>query len=387
MISRRKLISGAAALATAAMLPSNPAGAISGIIPGAIRWDAWYGSTPGSSESGVNGAVDISLGPAQWQPRAPWFASPVSAYLNSINGGTQATIDEEINLAAQAGLKYWAYCWYGQQTPDSSMQIAWHLHQSSSVASRMNWCLLLQFTRTGTWAASIPTYVGYFQQANYQKVLGGRPLLYVFIDNLTGLNAWGGSWANVQAGFKALRSATTAPGLATPYIVILYGWPPTAASYATQTGADAISEYGAGLTSGIAEPWASAEPGMEAYWASEAAAGMPIVVPCQTGADTRPRSDHPWLGGKPHFGESVYVVPPTPAQVAAHLQNAINYIAANPTVCPSKAMLIYSWDECDEGGNALIPTLGDPPVNTDAGQPLLTSNLLAAIGPVLRAAA
>ena len=30
-----------------------------------------------------------------------------------------------------------------------------------------------------------------------------------------------------------------------------------------------------------------------------------------------------------------------------------------PATCPSKVFLIYSWDECDEGGG-LIPTLGDP---------------------------
>jgi hypothetical protein len=28
---------------------------------------------------------------------------------------------------------------------------------------------------------------------------------------------------------------------------------------------------------------------------------------------------------------------------------------SHPAQCPSKAILIYSWNECDEGGNAIIP--------------------------------
>jgi hypothetical protein len=32
------------------------------------------------------------------------------------------------------------------------------------------------------------------------------------------------------------------------------------------------------------------------------------------------------------------------------------YVESRVESRPSKAILIYSWDECDEGGNAIIPT-------------------------------
>ena len=361
VMRRRSLLLGASAA-----LLARPALAANGTIPGAIRWDAWYGGGAGS-EATVNATVAQSLGPARWQFRAPWFAQPASAFANSINGNAQATMDAEIGYAASAGLKYWAYCWYGQQSPGSPMQNAWALHQSSSVKANMNWCMILQFSRIGpaaTWNANIAAYVSYFQQANYQTVTiaaAVRPLLYVFVDDLNHLTTdWGGSWANVQTAFNALRTAATGAGLATPYIVIMNGSATNAASYATQTSSDAISNYTAG-TVGVATPWPTFETTVEAFWASQGATGTPIVPICHSGWDTRTRKQTPpSFSGvqRPWFGANVYVVPPTGAQLTTHLQAAVSYVVANPTQCPSKAIIMYSWDECDEGGNAIIPTYG-----------------------------
>ena len=36
----------------------------------------------------------------------------------------------------------------------------------------------------------------------------------------------------------------------------------------------------------------------------------------------------------------------------------VNWIAANRTACPAQTGLIYSWDEHDEGGSTLNPSLG-----------------------------
>jgi hypothetical protein len=368
MIARRSLLSGTTALAAVAALSIEHAQAANGTIPGAIRWDAWYGGGSGS-EPTVNQQVANSLGPQRWQSRAPWFATPPSAFSNAINGNAQAVMDAEIGYAASAGLKYWAYVWYGQETPASQLQNAWALHQSSSVKANMNWCLMLQFSRMGPasfWNANIAAYVSYFQQANYQTVTVAaavRPLVYVYIDDLTHLTTdWGASWANVQTAFNALRTATTGAGLATPYIVLLNGTPANAASYVTQTSADAISNYTGGVVAGVAMPWATYETGVEAFWASMGATGTPIVPIAQTGWDRRPRLQTPpsfgGAGQRAWFGANVYIVPPTGAQLTTHLQAAVSYVVANPTQCPSKAILIYSWDECDEGGSAIIPTYG-----------------------------
>jgi hypothetical protein len=366
LIDRRKLITGTTALATMIALPCGKVCAAAyGTIPGAIRWDAWYGGGPGS-EANVNQQVARSLSPQRWQFRAPWFASPSSPSANVINGNQQATMDAEIGYAASAGLKYWAYVWYGQGSPSRPMMNAWNLHQASAARNNMNWCMLLTLSRIGppsALSASIPNYVSYFQRPNYQRMLGNCPLLYVFIDNLSFLTTrWNDSWENVRTAFNALRSATTAVGLGTPYIVIMNGRPVKAAGYAAQTGADAISNYISG-SPGVATPWPTYEVSIESYWAAMGATGTPIVPIAMTGWDPRPRAQTPpsFIGvHKPR--EDVYVVAPTADQLSAHLQAAVSYVVSHPTQCPSKAILIYSWDECDEGGNAIIPTYtGGPP--------------------------
>ncbi len=271
-------------------------------------------------------------------------------------------MDAEINYAASAGLRYWAYCWYGQQSPASPMQRAWALHQASSIRERMNWCLLLQFSRIGPaarWNAAIPEYLGYLRQQNYQSVLGGRPLLYVFIDDQRALgSAWGGRWEMVRAAFDALRAEAHRIGLAMPYIVLMVGGPTIAASLAALTGADAISSYSCVAASGDALPWEKADTAIRAYWQAMAATGTPVVPICQTGWDLRPRklNPPPFYRSGPGTDMSRFWVAPSPAQLTAHLQAAADLVAARPVACESKAIIIYSWDECDEGGNALIPS-------------------------------
>lgn len=337
-----------------------------GTIPGAIRWDAWYGGGTGS-EGNVNTQECRTLGPAIFQSRAPWFATPVSPFLMTINGNTQAIMDAEITYAAAAGLRYWAYCWYGQETPVSPMQNAWALHQASSIKNNMNWCLNWQFGRIGglsAFTANIPTYVGYFQQANYQTVTATttlRPLVYCLISDTDLAAAWGNSWANVASAFTALRAACVTAGVGNPYIVFQYGsaaQAATAASFVTQAGADAISQYatgGGGSTNVVT--WPTFEASVEAFWAAQVATTTPVVPLCMVGFDQRPRKITPSsaLGTKPNVNLANYVVFPTPTQLTAHLQAAVSYVVANPTPCASKAILIYSWTECDEFG-ALIPS-------------------------------
>jgi hypothetical protein len=355
MISRRGLL-----LSGAVLLLDKAARASTNYVVGAIRWDAWGAAgQPGGATGVVNAAVRSTLGPSQWQSRMPWFGVPTSPYTVSIAGNQQATMDAEIVYAKSAGLNYWAYCWYG---PTDPMMQSWARHQSSSVANNMNWCLLLQFSRLGGasgMSAVQSAFVGYMQQTNYQKVLSGRPLIYLFMDDLTHLASdWGGSYANVQTSLNALRNACTSAGLANPYIVIMYGTPMTAYSIMGSVSADAISNYTAPSAPGQPAAYSAQITSDAAFWATMAATGASIVPIVQTGWDTRPRKQNPPYFAKqpPGAGMLNYVAAGTPTQVASDFQAAITYVGSNPAACPSKAILAYSWDECDEGGSALIPT-------------------------------
>ncbi len=41
---------------------------------------------------------------------------------------------------------------------------------------------------------------------------------------------------------------------------------------------------------------------------------------------------------------------PTGKEIASHLRDAIKFVKSNPTICPSKAVIIYAWNEHSEGG-------------------------------------
>jgi hypothetical protein len=345
------------------------------ILTGAIRWDAW--DAVGSS---VITSVENSLGPHQYHDRAPFCAtSPTAESIQLRQCDTQAVMDEEIDDAASAGLSYWAYCWYGASDP---MMNAWALHQSSSRKNRVNWCMILQFSRVGADFASLTsTYVSYFLQASYQKVAGGRPLLYLFVDQLEHLTRdFGGNWANVQKGFDSLNTACTNAGLARPYLVVMYGRPQMAHDIRRQLNGDAISNYMARVPPGKPASYEALSASAQAYWAEMGGTGSAIVPICLTGWDTRPRKLHPpfWQSDqRPNIDMDAYVVAGTPAQIAAQVQAAIEYVRTNPEICPARTALIYSWNECDEGGSALVPTY------TAAGP---DHAVLDAVGAVLRRA-
>jgi hypothetical protein len=72
-----------------------------------------------------------------------------------------------------------------------------------------------------------------------------------------------------------------------------------------------------------------------------------------------------------------YIQPGSPHEIASHVQAAVNFVHNNPRVCPAKAIIIYSWNECAEGGSALVPSY------TVAGRPNVS--ILDAVGDVLKA--
>lgn len=368
-LSRRRLIQGALAISAEAAFGAR-ALALGRIAAGAIRWDAWY-------DSENRAAVEATLGPRTWRPRAPWFSRVISHDAISIDGDRASILDDEIRFAAGAGLRYWAYCWYG---PDDRMQEAWRMHQASPIREAMNWCLLWQLTDLGgsaAFSASVAKTVGYFRQSNYQTVAGGRPLVYLFVDSLIALERqWGGDWTNVRRAVDRLRAACVDAALAQPYLVVMFGAPAIAASIRDQIRADAISNYIGRTPHGTPATYAQLDSSVRGYWAEQAATGSSIVPIAMMGWDVRPRREHPppWAAPASSNGAAPsFVTAGTVAERVRHLQAAVNYVEANPAACPSRALLIYSWNECDEGGGELCPSIGDPP----------PSKMLSAIKPIL----
>lgn len=327
---------------------------------GAIRWDAWYSNVPPGTTYQPN------LYPLAYQYRAPWFCTPhtVSPLIDCA-GQRQLVVDLEIRWAAAAGINFWAFDQY--QGGNIGLMNAWQFYQNSAFNSQINWCMLavndFLFGSTGNFTTQVNQYVAWFQQSNYQKVLTNRPLLFLFFSPYN-FPSFGNSAANFATMISALRTATTGAGLGSPYIVVMND---SGHTTMTAIGADAISAYVGPSPGPAGAPYSALVSNVEANWTTMANTGAPIVPNAQFGWDTRPRGGTDW------------VVPGTVAQRAAHLQDLINYIKNNASSCPANAGIVYSWTECDEGGGAMIPTVGDLP-----GEVPVLNNILSAVANLAR---
>ncbi|MBB4198744.1 hypothetical protein GGD83_002553 [Rhodoblastus sphagnicola] len=358
VIARRTLL----AILTSALarLPAHSKSA-AGVKIGAIRWDAWYTQSP---KDGIRNFVQRTLSPEQWRDRAP--SCTIVNELKEISFdecGVQSRIDSEIVKAHDAGIDYWAYCWFGADHP---MQNAWRLHQSSTVNHLVNWCCILSFGQFVQYEdESLHEMTRQLRFHNYQSVLGGRPLLFIMQDK-TGFDA-------VANGIRNLRLFCNNSGLRDPYVVLLVA--ASRRGILSETGADAIGAYERASPTPVAGDYEELAKIAESYWSALAGTGQAIVPTAMTGWDTRPRQETPvpWTPNpRSSSGEAHYFRSGTPEQIAAHVHNMLEWIRLNYSSCPAQTGLIYSWDEHDEGGSVLNSTLG-------AGDSILN-----AIGKVLK---
>lgn len=319
-------------------------------IIGAIRWDAWYGQGSPVSE------VEKTLGPKKYHFRLPYFAHVVSAGQVSINGDSQQVMEQEIGYAAEAGLNYWAFVDYWDQ---GNLGIALRRYREAAEKNGIRYCLIEEGRRLDHFAVDgWPRLVAHFQDPNYQKVLGGRPLLFVY-----GLPAKVG-----RADFDKLDQQAAVAGLEKPYKVLM-GWNPEVdAVEMEKLGFDAWSAYAAGV--GYTwEQWPYerlADHVRTAYWNVCRKRQLETITFATAGWDPRPRVEHPtpWVKVTPRPDPTppeqqqplIDEVTATPDQIARHLRDAIEWTQRNRDLNPANAVIIYGWNENDEGG-WLIPTL------------------------------
>jgi len=327
-------------------------------VVGAIRWDAWQESAK------VKTAVEMALSPAHWHYRLPFFAKVTGPNSVTIDGNSQAVMDQEIAYAAKAGLDYWAFVTYPD---DSGMSNGLHLYLSSRQKRRIKFCLNLQggwISNPAKWDNEIKRYVKYFQNPCYQNVLGNRPLVYLFnSQEMIGKGRYA-DWAAARAAFDRLRAATADAQLGKPYIVI-QGWNATQdQKMLTDLGADAIGAYAVAGGSKSGAPFEKLAAQAHAFWEAGKATGCHVVPIVTTGWDNRPRVENPppWTTGS----ENHYLAP-TPGQLARHLSDALDWIRSNRAAAPANVVLIYAWNEHDEGG-WLCPTLKNDGVTTDSSR-------------------
>lgn len=318
-------------------------------VVGAIRWDAWHGD-----KSPVGKAVETSLGPEPWHYRLPFFADVLSNSSVHINGASQNVMDREIQYASGAGLDYWAFVTY---EPDSAMSLSLRYYLSSQHRQDIRFCLI---TGQGNWgsrgnhAPNIARFVQLARESSYLKVQGNRPLVYIgFIED-------GDNRAEFREVLDEFRKSAMEAGSGNPYIAIMDFSPVRAKQLADDLGADAISCY-APHSDEKGAPYSALAAFAERFWDSSRGTGAQVIPTVMSGWDRRPRVEHPvpWEKyQKPGAGIEKYYQAPQPDELASHLQHALDWTRGHPKSTSANAILIYAWNENDEGG-WLVPTLSE----------------------------
>jgi len=312
-------------------------------LVGAIRWDAWTGGE-------ITQQVERTLGPAKYHFRLPWFAEVPGPDRARIDGSPQAVMDREIGFAADAGLDYWAFLIYGQ---NSSMSAALAQYLKSEKKQRVKFCVILHGSLSAApeqWPDERERLVRLMREPTYLKVLGDRPLVYMFHDGFVTSDKVG--------RLKELREAAGQAGL-NPYMVYM-GWNPKADfQAASPVGFDAVSAYAFSSSGRFDRYEQLAQATEQSYWQAALTAKVPLIPLVTTGWDKRPRIDNPvsWEKGQDYHTEVRWIDPPQPGEIAAHLKRGLQFVTTHADLCPARAIIIYAWNEYDEGG-WLAPTRG-----------------------------
>ncbi len=300
---------------------------------GAIRWDAWLQGNDDNTRGWVGSSLYTTY--SYRQPFYGWYTIGVPNHA--------AIIDQEIDYASSHHLDYWAFDWYPEQgEAEAVIQGPFNDYMASSKHNQMKFAFIVQSywgNYLGKWdLVYVPYFVNHFRDSQYVMMNGNCPLVYLFA--ASGFTA---------AQLQSLTNATTAAGLGAPYYVENTG----DLGAATALGLPALSFYGDGQQSpGSGHQCWSAQVSKDT--SRFGAYGSLLTVASLTAVDDpRPRDDTPGIHNY-HYG--FWVDEPTYGQWEAHLKNAYDWLNNNASKATNPPLiLIYAWNEIDEGGGGIVP--------------------------------
>lgn len=309
---------------------------------GAIRWDAQVGDMYDYATM-----ENRFLSPKEYRNRIPFYGKLLPDGSVHLDATDPSVMEQEIAYASEAGLDYWAFLTYENNTPGHwgyglGLQLENYLNSPSK--SAINFAVILADKNNigndeSEWPRWIARYVEYLQDPQYQIVLDGRPLVYTFRY---------ANWERGPAFVKLFRKACREANLPEPYLVDLH-WNNTLTE-----GVDAMSSYANGvyrpeLEHGTILPYQEQITYDRQKWMARKNTGVKQIPIITTGWDARPRLEIK----KDEETRRMYnpiVATAKPEEIAANLRNAIRFVRENPANCEADTVLIYGWNEFSEGG-------------------------------------
>lgn len=365
-------------------------------LVGAIRWDAWYGPLPASARPpesvefpGFNTTRNRkvsqdpgketrrSLAAEQWRYRWPFFTTLApDGSAKDFNENKPDVIEQEIEYAVHAGLGYWAFTAYPENCP---LSYTLKTFLTCKNRDKLKFCLFLPmwpaYGRIPDDAAERAYWAHVLRlvrEPNYLKVEGNRPVFYLgFLNDQLVEKILSGPWPKLCAELAKCDFGK-------PWVAVCHSPAKAAKRYCDMLQADALSQYGVpgSVKAGAFSELASRA---EKFWEDCAAMGTSVAPICMAGWDRRPRVTNPVSWEDFHLKPDAfefYYKSGTPDEIAAHVGRGVSWFQKHPAKNGAELVLIYAWNEFDEGGwlaPALPPPHGEGTARIDALRKVLVT--------------
>ena len=314
---------------------------------GVINWDC---SPP--SDTWFGGYQTRSLSPARYRYLTPYYADAKGPDEISYHRRTPAEYDRELQYAIDAGIDYFAYCWYGEDPhakrvplhsgrsiscEDHLWEITWarQFHMKSPLREKIGLCAIILGSHVYT-DEEVVHLAEAMREPCYEKVAGGRPLLYIFGDVTKG---------EILARIRRAARTVDVPD---PFVVAMHGTRKTLPATGDRSvqartfyAPPAPPKGGAFLR--YPDMYAAIRR-VNAAWIDQ---GFDIVPAFATGRDHWPRIEHqvPWTDNPPMR----YASPATERELVECAKDFKAFMDANRAKCPLDHVLTYAWNEFEEG--------------------------------------
>lgn len=257
-------------------------------------------------------------------------------------------MERQIDLAADHGIAFFAFCWYWNRDPEQVAADPKHtglrLFLKARNNHRMKFCLLVAnhggylFEDADDWAKAAEAWLPYFKNPQHLTV-GDKPLVIIF-------NAQNAD----KEGLARLQAAAREAGLPGVAVAGCGGGDPQL-GFTHRTHYNIVPGYAAGSEE---HKFADLVEAHQRAW--HGSPEQPYIPTLSVGWDKRPWEGERGLGQKPGW----YFTDRTPAQLAAGVASAIEWMDRHPEqTTAERLVLLYAWNEYGEGGY-LAPTRGDP---------------------------
>ena len=264
-----------------------------------------------------------------------------------------AIMERQIDLAADHGLAFFAFCWYwhddGQAVNEKAItedpkHTCLDLFLKAKNNHRMKFCLLVanhqgaEIKGAECWKQASDFWMPYLRHPQYLTV-AKKPLIIIF-------NPSGGD----KDGFAAMQETARKAGL--PGLAIAgSGGGALENGYTHHAHYNVVPGYDVGSEQ---HTYAELVAANRAQWKGRPE--QPYIPIVTAGWDKRPWEEPTGLNQKAGW----YHPDRTPEQFAAFLRDAVVWMDKHPDqTTAERLVLVYAWNELGEGGY-IVPTKGDP---------------------------